>query len=291
VVRILEPPSQGQAAASRWSLARAGAERILRHALQAEVVEYLERHAEPRDAQGHALVVRNGTTRPRGVVLAGELVSIEAPRVNDRRAGERFASRLLPPYVRRLECFDESLPALYARLLATGNLHELLAVLVRARGQHLSPRATHWLVEAWRLEHETIRKRELGALGPTVVLAACACAGPAAGGPCALVAIGVSAAGGREVLGAAEGDHSSVTSWSALLRALRTRGLAAPLLGAGARELGFWGAVPEVWPETSAPDTWVPAASTAVLRSGAAGTCHPPAPEHHTARSELPRRT
>jgi putative transposase len=41
-------------------LAREGARRMLAMALEAEVAEYLEGHAEERDERGHALVVRNG---------------------------------------------------------------------------------------------------------------------------------------------------------------------------------------------------------------------------------------
>ena len=59
-----------------------------------------------RDADGHALVVRNGKSRTRGVTIGSGTIAVSAPRVNDRRGdaeGERckFTSRILPPYMRR----------------------------------------------------------------------------------------------------------------------------------------------------------------------------------------------
>ena len=46
-------------------LARDGARRMIAAALQLEVAEYVAGFREARDAGGHALVVRNGTARPR----------------------------------------------------------------------------------------------------------------------------------------------------------------------------------------------------------------------------------
>lgn len=46
-------------------LARVGAQRMIAAALQLEVEEYLTHFREARDVTGHALVVRNGTARPR----------------------------------------------------------------------------------------------------------------------------------------------------------------------------------------------------------------------------------
>jgi hypothetical protein len=48
-------------------LARAGARRMIAAALHLEVAEYVARFREARDEGGHALVVRNGTARPRPV--------------------------------------------------------------------------------------------------------------------------------------------------------------------------------------------------------------------------------
>lgn len=49
-------------------ICRAGAERMLALALQAEVADYLERHRACRDEECRAQVVRNGRARARAVV-------------------------------------------------------------------------------------------------------------------------------------------------------------------------------------------------------------------------------
>ena len=46
-------------------IAREGARRMLVMALEADVAAYLEAHRDERDAEGHALVVRNGKRRTR----------------------------------------------------------------------------------------------------------------------------------------------------------------------------------------------------------------------------------
>ncbi len=61
---------------------------MLLAALKAEVDQYVADHAEHRAAAGHALVVRNGVAEPRTVTTAAGALEIQAPRVNDRRAGQ-----------------------------------------------------------------------------------------------------------------------------------------------------------------------------------------------------------
>ena len=56
------------------TLARAGARRMLMKALAVEVAQYVDEHADERDAQGHRLVVRNGRAQARTVTCgAGTL--------------------------------------------------------------------------------------------------------------------------------------------------------------------------------------------------------------------------
>src|SRR5262249_4401140 len=50
-----------------------------------EVAAYLEAHTAERDADGHALVVRNGKGRTRSVTIGSGTIAVSAPRVNDRR--------------------------------------------------------------------------------------------------------------------------------------------------------------------------------------------------------------
>src|SRR3989304_4429331 len=82
-------------------LCRLAAREMLALALEAERRAYLEAHADVLDATGRRLVVGNGAARPREVMTGAGMVPVTAPRVDDRRRGERFRSALLPPYARR----------------------------------------------------------------------------------------------------------------------------------------------------------------------------------------------
>src|SRR5918995_1336670 len=86
-------------------LAREGARRMLVAALAIEVGDYIERHADARDARGWAEVTRNGQAAARKVTVGAGTLEVRAPRVEDRRVvdGQRqtFPSRILPPDVRR----------------------------------------------------------------------------------------------------------------------------------------------------------------------------------------------
>lgn len=111
-------------------LVREGARRMLVGALEAEVASYLERHADERDADGRALVVRNGRACSRKVTLGAGTIEIRAPRVNDRRLDDRgerqrFTSAILPPYMRRSPKVAEVLPILYLRGLSGGDFARL----------------------------------------------------------------------------------------------------------------------------------------------------------------------
>jgi putative transposase len=75
-------------------LCREGARRMLAVALEAEVEAYISAHTEEVDADGHRLVVRNGHAEPRNVKTVAGAVTVEAPRVNDKRVDEETGERM-----------------------------------------------------------------------------------------------------------------------------------------------------------------------------------------------------
>lgn len=85
VVRFRNPDSVRDALTE---LLREGAGRLLRQAVQSEVDELLEEHAEKRDAQGRAAVVRNGHLPERQV-----LTGIGPVAVRCRRRAAAWMSR------------------------------------------------------------------------------------------------------------------------------------------------------------------------------------------------------
>ena len=84
-------------------LCRLAAQEMLAVALEAERQAYLERYAAAVDEEGRRLVVGNGHAREREITPAAGRIAVQAPRIDDRRDGERYISALLPPYMRRQE--------------------------------------------------------------------------------------------------------------------------------------------------------------------------------------------
>ena len=89
--------------------------------LVAEVADYVDRHQQVVDEAGRRLVVRNGKAAERTLVTAAGGLKIRAPRVDDRREGQRFSSHTLPKYARRSPKVADVLPVLYLRGLSTGD--------------------------------------------------------------------------------------------------------------------------------------------------------------------------
>jgi len=91
------------------AFARQGIQRLLQRALEEEVDELLGRARYARraavDAPGG---FRNGFDQPRRLSLSSGTITLRRPRV--RGLGERFESRLLPAFKRRMEEVGRLLP-------------------------------------------------------------------------------------------------------------------------------------------------------------------------------------
>ena len=109
------------------AICRDGARRMLHTALRAEVAEYIEAAQGETDDRGHAVVVRNGEARKRRVTTSAGAIEVTAPRVDDRREGQRFTSAILPPWARRSPKVTEVLPVLYLRGISTQGFVPALA--------------------------------------------------------------------------------------------------------------------------------------------------------------------
>jgi putative transposase len=245
-------------------IAREGARRMLVAALETEVAAYLEAHRDERDDDGHALVVRNGKGRTRKVTVGSGTIAVSAPRVNDRRTDQdgerhRFTSRILPPYMRRSPKVAEVLPVLYLRGLSTGDFRAALPVLLGKDAAGLSPTTITRLTNEWAHEHTAWRTRSLtdrdyvyvwvDGVHFTIRLEEDRL--------CTLVMIGVRSDGTKELIAVEDGYRESTESWQTVLRNLKERGLAAPVVAVGDGALGFWAAVRDVWPETQTQRCWV----------------------------------
>lgn len=243
-------------------LAREGARRMLRAALEVEVAQYLEEQRGERDEEGHALVVRNGHARPRKVTLGAGTVEVQAPRVNDQRVVEgkrqKFTSAILPPYMRRSPKVAEVLPVLYLRGLSTGDFRPALESLLGEDAAGLSPTTITRLTAQWEAEYRAFRQQRfdekdyvyvwVDGVHFTIRLEEDRL--------CTLVMIGVRPDGTKELIVVEDGYRESTESWATLLRDLKRRGMRAPAVAVGDGALGFWAAVRDVWPETREQRCW-----------------------------------
>jgi putative transposase len=244
-------------------IAREGARRMLVVALETEVAAYLETHREERDAEGHALVVRNGKGRPRKVTVGAGTIPVSAPRVNDRRTyqdGERrrFTSRILPPYMRRSPKVAEVLPVLYLRGLSTGDFREALAALLGDDAAGLSATNIARLTTEWESEYRAFQKRSLADRDYVYVWVDGVHFNVRLEDDrlCTLVMIGVRPDGTKELIAVEDGYRESAESWKTVLRDLKRRGMRPPVVAVGDGALGFWAGVRDVWPKTREQRDW-----------------------------------
>ncbi len=226
-------------------IAREGARRLLQHALQLEVEDYVQRHSAELDDKGHRMVVRNGVGRPRTVTVGGGSMEVTCPRVDDRREGRKFLSAILPPYLRKSPKVESLLPVLYLKGLSTNDFKSALEEFLGEGSMGLSPAAIVKLKRIWETEFATWEKRKITQkyvyiwadgvnvqvrLGEDKKI-------------CLLVIIGATESGEKELLAVHPGYRESKESWLTVLRSLIDRGMTAPMLAIGDGALGFWAAI------------------------------------------------
>jgi putative transposase len=235
-----------------------GARRMLVAALEAEVAGYIDRHQELVGDSGRRLVVRNGKAPERTLVTGAGVLKMRAPRVNDKRDGCRFTSRILPRYARRSPKVADVLPVLYLCGLSTGDFAPALEEFF-GFDAGLSASTITRLVETWDAEYRAFESRDLSEPDFVYVWA---------DGVhfrirleedrlCCLVIVGVRADGTKELIACADGYRESTDSWAEVLRDLKDRGMTAPEVAVGDGALGFWAALGEVFPSTREQRCWV----------------------------------
>ncbi len=245
---------------------RNGARALLAQAIEAEVVDFLGKHAELKKPDGHQRVVRHGHLPEREVMTGIGPVAVRQPRVRDREAGAadpgriRFSPSILPPYMRRSKSIETLLPLLYLKGISTGDFSEALAALLGKDASGLSASAIGRLKDGWSGEYAAWQKRDLSTRRYVYIWA---------DGihiearledekQCILVLIGATQEGRKELVGFTDGARESAHDWRELLLDLKRRGLdAQPELVVADGALGFWKAAGEVWPKTREQRCWV----------------------------------
>jgi transposase-like protein len=153
-VRIVPLP---QAEDVLTDILRQGAQQLLAQAIEAEVADWIERHQDCRDAAGRRHVVRNGRLPERTITTGVGPVTVQQPRVHDRRPfeqREKFTSAILPPYLRKTKSIEELIPWLYLKGVSTGDFSEALAALLGPDAKGLSATTVTRLKAVWEQEYQ-----------------------------------------------------------------------------------------------------------------------------------------
>lgn len=241
-------------------LVRRGAQRMLQAAVEAEVEDYVRRHLEEVDGNGHRLVVRNGRKPERTVLTGAGGLEVSQPRVHDRREECRFTSSILPPYMRRSPSLDALIPALYLKGVSTGDFADALEAILGPDAAGLSANTVTRLKEDWAREYEEWNRRDL--TGRRYVYWW-------ADGihfnvrleeerTCILVLMGTLEDGTKELIAVMDGYRESELSWRDLMLDLKDRGLReGPKLAVGDGALGFWAALREEFGDAREQRCWV----------------------------------
>ena len=239
---------------------RDGARRMLQEAIESEVIEYINKSHDQRDAMNRQLVKRNGYLPARDLLTGIGPINIQQPRVRDNREGESFSSGILPKYKRKTQNIEQLIPELYLRGISTNNFPEALSAIFGENAPGLSAANIIRMKEVWEQEYRDWNARRFDDVRYVYVWA---------DGiyfnirlsedrPCLLVLMGVREDGRKELVGIQDGFRESKESWGDFLQNMKARGLVIdPSLAIGDGALGFWGAIEETFPRCRHQRCWV----------------------------------
>ena len=127
IIKLIQPANVDD---QLTEILRTGARALLAQAVEAEVADFLDKHADLKTGDGHQRVVRHGHLPEREVMTGIGPVAVRQPRVRDREADAtdpdriRFSPSILPPYMRRSKSIETLLPILYLKGISTGDFSE-----------------------------------------------------------------------------------------------------------------------------------------------------------------------
>ncbi len=236
----------------------AGAQEMLRRALEDEVERFLQRGPYERSEEFRGY--RNGTHPERAIGIGLGSVKVRVPRVRDvpeTVAPQGFQSQVVERYQRRSQQQQLLFQRLYLEGLSSGDFEPVFRELLGGEAP-LSESTILRLKTTWEAEYEEWRQRELGEHRYAYVwfdgvYVGC---GQEREKTVLLCVLGAREDGQKELLALEEGYRESTASWSGVLRSLRERGLEAPLLAVGDGALGAWKALDEVFPATRRQRCW-----------------------------------
>jgi transposase-like protein len=242
-----------------------GARQMLQQAVELEVQEFIAGRKHLIDGNGRQLAVRNGYLPAREILTGLGPVLVRQPRVDDRKIRDFadepvFSSKILPKYIRRIPSIDNLIPVLYLKGISTNDFPAALAAILGENAKGLSASTVVRLKEQWEHEYADWAKRDLSDKQYVYFWVDGIHFNIRLDGErsCILVIMGADEEGNKELVAVQDGIRESTLSWKEVLLDLKSRGLAdAPKLAIGDGALGFWAALPEVFPETREQRCWV----------------------------------
>ena len=249
-----------------WSvleqIARGGAQKMLKLALENEVEEYIHKHSDEVGRDGKRIVVKNGSMPKRDIVTGMGPITITQPRLDDRRldSGERFSSSILPKYLRRIPSIDNLIPVLYLKGISTNDFGSALSDILGEGASGLSPTNIVRLKKVWENDYQLWRKRDLSSKDYVYFWVDGIYFNVRLDDnrSCILVIMAADRHGNKELLAVQDGYRESKAGWREMLLDLKIRGLEiGPRLSIGDGGLGFWAALDEIFPETKRQRCWV----------------------------------
>jgi transposase-like protein len=224
--------------------------------LEEEITELLGRQkSERRQAVDSPPAYRNGHGKARRLTLGCGTVTVYRPRV--RGLEQRFESRVLPLFARRTAEVNKLIPQLYLHGLALRDFDLALRGLLGEEAP-VSASTVARLKESWQAEWEEWKKQPLDGLEVLFmwVDGIYVKAGLEKEKAALLVIVGGLLDGRKVILAVEPGYRESTESWAGVLRDLKERGLNCPRLVVGDGNLGIWGALSNVYPNTSEQRCW-----------------------------------
>ena len=243
---------------------RAGAQKMLKAAVQQEVADYIQDRTDIVDENGRRLVVRNGSLPDRELLTGIGPITVSQPRVRDKRSGddrEKFTPGILPKYLRKTKSIEQLVPWLYLKGISTNDFPEALQSLLGSEAKGLSASTVTRLKAVWEDEYTEWSKRSLAGKRYVYMWADGIHSNVRFNNndgrtkdenrQCLLVLMGATADGTKELIAVVDGHRESELSWKEVLLSLKARGLVhAPELAIGDGALGFWKALEQVFPGT-----------------------------------------
>jgi transposase-like protein len=246
--------------------ARRGAQQILQRALEAEIETHLEANQSKVDESGHRQVVRNGHAPERTILTGVGPLGVSRPRVDERKAvaadanHEVFVSGVLPRFLRRTPSVEGTVAVLYLKGISTNDFDATMRAIYGEQAGSLSAATVSRLKDVFTQEYEQWRKARLSSSRYAYIWADGVYFNARVEGErnCVLVVVGAKFNGEKELLAITNGVRESEASWKELLLDLRDRGMSEdPKLAIADGALGFWKALPQVFPSTRMQRCWV----------------------------------